>query len=259
MKKTVLITIATALVVTSCLPLFFCLQGNGEIITQYRDVENFIEIENSTSINVTIIEADTFGLKMEIEENLADHIITSVTGGVLEIRHSSKKNCITHTITPSITISAPVISSLTISGSGDISAPALSGIDASVRVSGSGSATVGDIQTSLLQLRISGSGDISIGEISSEEVGVTISGSGNLSASGFASHGIFSLSGSGDAYTRDLLLNTASMTISGSGNIHTEISNSLNAHLSGSGNIYLRGNPTIHSNISGSGRIIKIN
>jgi hypothetical protein len=257
MKKVFAITFTVMLLLTSCLPLFLCLTGNGKLITEYRDVTGYDFIINSTAINVTVVEADTFGLKLVIEENLADNIITSVSGGILEIRHSSVKNCINHTRTPSIIVSAPVISGVTLSGSGGFIAPELSGDDISIRLSGSGNMEIGLAESSTLQIAISGSGDISVAELVCDEATIKLSGSGDLSASGNAGHGIFSLSGSGDSYTRDFIMNTTSATITGSGNLHTYVTGSLNAIMSGSGNIYLKGNPSVHSNISGSGRIIK--
>jgi hypothetical protein len=256
MKRVLAITIGTALLLTSCLPLWVCLRGNGKQITEYREVTGYDFIENSTAINVTVIESDTFGLKMEIEENLADNIITTVSGGILTIRHGSLKNCITHTLTPTITVYAPVMTGLTLSGSGDFAVPELTGSDVAVRLSGSGNIALESVTSSVFQIRISGSGDVSVRDINCDEAEIILSGSGDFSAAGSADHGIFSLTGSGDAYTRDMVLGTAAATISGSGNIHTHVTQSLNAIMSGSGNIYLKGDPTVHSNISGSGRII---
>jgi hypothetical protein len=256
MKRVFVISIAAAILLTSCLPMFICLRGNGKLVTKTREVTGFDFIENSTAINVTVIESDTFGLKMEIEENLADNIVTSVSGGILTIKHSSLKNCITHTLTPSIVVYAPAITGVTLSGSGDFTIPAVTGSDAAIRLSGSGNIALESVEASTFQIRISGSGDMLVREMDCDEAEIIISGSGDLSATGSAGHGIFKLSGSGDAYTRDLVLRTAAATISGSGNVHTHITESLNAILSGSGNIYLKGNPTVHSNISGSGRII---
>lgn len=255
MKKSGIIALLLITILASCQLLDLCLTGNGNLITEYRAVSDYDYIVNTTGIDVTIIEADTFGLLLDIEENLAENIVTSVSNGTLEIRHRNK-GCINYTRTPSVIVSAPSVRGIKVSGSGDINSPFLSGHNVSVRVSGSGNSIVGEIESSTLQITISGSGDVSVNNLNCDEVEVVISGSGDLSSAGTSGHGIFKLSGSGDAYFREVPVNTAAATISGSGNLHVNVSEAINAILSGSGNIFLTGNPSVHANITGSGKII---
>lgn len=256
MKRVFVIAILSAVLVTSCDLLNICIRGNGKLVTEYHDVSGYNFIVNSTAIDVTVVEADTFGLIMMIDENLADNIVISVTAGTLEIRQNPIKNCISHTISPSIIVSAPSIAGLRLSGTGNFTVPALSGNDVSVMLSGTGNIAIVSIKSSTLEITISGTGDLSVTEILCDEAGITLSGTGNLNAAGAVSHGLFSITGSGDSYTPGLVLQTAAITVYGSGHVHTHITGSLNAIIGGSGNIYLKGNPTVHSNISGSGRII---
>ncbi|MBE0674593.1 MAG: DUF2807 domain-containing protein [Bacteroidales bacterium] len=257
MKRILILTLSIPLIITSCIPLFTCIRGNGNMITEIRDPAAFDFLINSTAIDVVFAEADTFGIILEIEENLAGYIQTDVSGNRLEIKNSRGVNCINFTRTPLIRVSAPLLTGLVLSGSGNLDADLIEAENAVVKLTGSGNLVLESIVAISADITLSGSGDLSVRTIECNEADVKITGSGDFSAGGSADNGMFMLTGSGDSYTRNLITERATATLTGSGNLHIWVTMQLNAILSGSGNIYLGGQPQVYANISGSGRIIE--
>ncbi|MDX9928860.1 MAG: head GIN domain-containing protein [Bacteroidales bacterium] len=243
--------------VTSCIPLFNCIQGNGRLGTETRRPATFTSIANATAVDVIFSESDTFGILLTAEENLLPYIITEVSGNTLEIRNKQSYGCIRFTRDPVIKVSAPFINGITLSGSGNVTADRLTDEDIVIELSGSGNIIADRSESVYVRAKISGSGDIILRDIDCTDAEVIISGSGDLSAAGEGTNGIFRISGSGNSFTRELVIRNSTVTISGSGNLYTWTTNVLNAVISGSGNIYLKGIPQVFSNITGSGKIIE--
>lgn len=257
MNRIILIALFIVLTTTSCLESITCIDGNGQIASQSREVTEINELVNTTSVDVVYLKADSVSINITAESNLMKHIVTSSSGGRLDIKTDPRNTCFNYTVKPLITITSPSLSALDLTGSGSMQADSLSGPAAEVRLTGSGNLHVGNVISDDLVVTITGSGDAEILSVTCIEADLTLTGSGNLDISGRSDKAVMRVTGSGDAKAVDLTITSASETITGSGNIYTSVINSLTAVISGSGNIYLKGNPTINESISGSGRIIK--
>lgn len=257
MNRIILILILIAFTTTSCLESLTCIDGNGQVTSERRNVAEINELVNTTSVDVVYIKADSVSVNITAESNLLRHIVTSSSGGRLDIKSDPRNTCFNYTVKPLITITSPMLSSLDLTGSGSLQADSLSGPQAEIRSTGSGNMHIGSVITDDLAVTVTGSGDAEILAVKCIEADLTLTGSGNLDISGVSDKSVMRVTGSGDAKAVDLTITSATETITGSGNIYTTVVNSLTAVISGSGNIYLRGNPSINESISGSGRIIK--
>lgn len=257
MKKSALVFIIISFGASSCLENIICLDGNGNLTTESRQVNQITELVNTTSLDIIYRKADSVSVNITAESNLIGHIVTSSSGGRLEIRTDPRNTCFDYTLRPVITITAPSLSAVDLTGSGSFEADSLHASKVEVRSTGSGNLYAGGISSDYLQIAIGGSGDVAVTSATCLESDFTLSGSGNLEISGKAGKGTMRVSGSGDVKSAGYEISTATETTTGSGNIYTLVINTLNAVISGSGNIYVKGNPVINQTVSGSGRVIK--
>ena len=118
-------------------------QGSGVAVTQTRAVAGFTSLDLAGSNNVTVIVGGPKSVVVHADSNLINHVTTGVVAGTLVIGDT-----------------------------GSFSARALMSVD--VRV------------PSLTTLNLSGDGQISVRGINAPQLTVTVSGSGLLSAAGTA-------------------------------------------------------------------------
>ena len=256
MKKGIILIITAMVALTSCSLFDDCIEGNGNVVTEERSASPITAIANSTSFQVIYVRDENYSITVEAESNILPYIETEITGGALEVKTIRGTHCLRCTVTPVITVTAPFISELINSGSGDFVADPLEGEEVKIISSGSGNIVAGEISTGDLIIIISGSGDVTTDYVVTESFSITLSGSGDLDAIGEAGNGKFIVSGSGSVFAGELSVDEARATLSGSGSVHTMVNVSLDAIISGSGNIYLYGDPVVSLVRTGSGRII---
>lgn len=215
------------------------IKGNGVLKKETREVGSFSGITSSGSWDVMIAYGNSTSIEVEGDENLLEYIETKVEGGKLQIKAKKNgnlrsKNKIT------IYVSMTKMTSLALSGSGDMIGKGKFNYDATtnVMVSGSGSIKVEFDRFTKVDASVSGSGNVVL-KGSSQEVETRISGSGNIDCN-------------------EVVCDEAAARISGSGNIKLFANKSLDIHISGSGNVYYKGAATdIRTHKAGSGRIVK--
>lgn len=242
---------------SSCIKELSCIDGNGKMENQVRNTTNFSELVNTTQADVIFHKADSLSITVNAESNLLKHIMTIIENNRLEIRTDPQDACFDYRHKPVVTVTAPELYILKLTGSGNISADSISGNSVGMELTGSGDLFTDHIQCNDLAIIISGSGDAGLRDAICKNADFTMTGSGDMSITGNCENGIMKITGSGDIDSDAFKLITADETISGSGNIYTDVQNNLKAVISGSGNIYLSGNPAIDQTITGSGKIIR--
>ncbi|HEX2969846.1 MAG TPA: head GIN domain-containing protein [Bacteroidales bacterium] len=257
MKKVVGFAMIIALFTSSCLENVNCIEGDGKVVTEHRQVAEFNELVNTTSIDVVYKKADSVSVTITAESNLMQHIVTSSSGGRLEIRTDPRNSCFDYTSRPLITVTSPQLSSMNLTGSGTLQCDTLSGDLVEVRSTGSGNSDAVYVNANDFNIGVTGSGDVSVSTATCIEADFTLTGSGNLDVAGKSAKATMRVTGSGDVKSYDFEIVSATETITGSGNIYTTVTNTLNAVISGSGNIYVKGKPSINQTITGSGRVIQ--
>jgi hypothetical protein len=239
MKTTFLFLSIAAVSLVSCEKdgSFFCTSGNGNIITEQRNITGFDGIELSIYADVHIEQSASFSVSVTASENLMSIIDTKVQGSTLKIGTKGNK-CINGKDDIDIFITLPDLKKLGISGSGNITSE-------------------NAITTSSLDISISGSGNIDIADLNTDECTIDISGSGNVKLAGSqaASEQEIHISGSGDINTLDLMTAETEVHISGSGKAQVYCTSKLDAAISGSGDVIYKGTPIITAFSSGSGSV----
>jgi len=189
------------------------LKGSGNIITETREVADFTEIYNSTSVNLVIMEGSTQQVKLSVDDNVIHSIKTTVENGTLKIDFS-KDNFIDVTIGVSLTM--PTVDVLTNVGSGNITVSGFEDLSIlAIENEGSGSITINGSGTAL-NLKNSGSGSYKGFGYVVQNCSVTNSGSGNCEVNCTASLES-SNSGSGSVFFKGNA--TVEMSNTGSGEV----------------------------------------
>jgi len=280
---------------TGCSFLGPCVQGYGPVIIQDRNHLDFIAVSNTFEYEVRVAKSDTFGVRVEAQENLHDLIETYVSGSTLVVK--SKNNiCFNSSVPVIVYVSMPVVEEIRNTGSGRLSADRSESLEFECSNSGSGVISIDSVFASSLSLKNSGSGklyvtasypdeidviqsgsgmidagivdrplEVNINHTSSgkifatildgEEVDARLSGSGLIMLSGGSEFADLTLSSSGKIDAIEMEVPAAEALISGSGKIFVYATDYLDVTISGSGSLYYRGNPQLSTRISGSGSV----
>jgi hypothetical protein len=195
------------------------LEGNGNIVTEVRNLSNFSGIINSGSRNINVAYGPEYKVELRGSSNLVQAYRTEILNGNLNPHYDNKANMRDDDI--EVYVSMPAIRSAKLTGSGNI------------LINGSFPAR------DYFEAIISGSGGIqSNGGFNVDVLNVTNSGSGMVELLNVKS-------------------NRAEVFLSASGNAKVNATDHLKVKITGSGSTYYLGNPTIESEISGSGKVLK--
>lgn len=235
--------LAMCLTVSSCFidihddnGFFGCIDGDGPIVTQTLELDDFDGVALKLPIEVIISQGDVQEVTVEGRQNIIDELELDVRNGIWDIE---TRDCVRNVGNMKIFITIPDITELSISGSGEIF--------------GENVFIIQDIS-----LRISGSGNMDLA-IEGDDISATITGSGDMKLEGLADELDFKITGSGDISAFNLEASRARVEITGSGNAEVNVELELDVKISGSGDVRYKGNPSLDVSISGSGRVIDAN
>ena len=86
----VLLIVAVSLSLNSCLFFWPSEKGNGNVVEENREVNDFVEIHASKGVNVYISQGDVEKVAVRADENLINVISTKVDGSVLKITNTKR-------------------------------------------------------------------------------------------------------------------------------------------------------------------------
>lgn len=240
MRKVVTLSLVVAFTVSCSAQWGKKIKGNGDTVTIDRNVGDYDQIALAGWFDVDLVDGKEGKLSLKGESNLLEYVTTEVIDGKLTIKVEKGVDLKPSSWEEGIRITIPVesITSLALSGSGDIV----------------GKKT---IKTDNFKTSMSGSGDITI-EVEANSIEASMSGSGDITLSGRTSNFDATISGSGDIKAYELEADNVEATVSGSADIKVTANKMLKARVSGSGDIHYRGNPEkVDTKTSGSGDISK--
>jgi hypothetical protein len=169
---------------------------SNNIISENRDVSGFSAIEFSTFGKLNIVQGDTESLNLSGPDNLVPEITTTVNNGTLVIKTRDNISVTTLGIDRMLTFTIVVkdLTSLDLSGAGDVQVETLSSPSMNLSMSGAGRVQMNQLSTNNLQVDLSGSdlklqtASINISGLGSATVWVTDQLSGEISGAGSVSY-----------------------------------------------------------------------
>ncbi len=242
----------------SCDFIWDCIDGNGIIESEYRDVEDFDGIVSEGAFDVYITQAENYEVMIETDENLLPFIITEKKRGNLVIRTLNHR-CLNSSGDIKVFVSLPDIYEIELAGSGRIECDNIITDNLDVNLIGSGKILLGlsedgYVETEKLDINHTGSGDIEV-DVDADEIEVDLTGSGEIELYGTANETDLTISGSGRIDADELIQQECKAKITSSGRIYVYVEEYLEVVITGSGDVYYKGNPVISRKITGSGDI----
>lgn len=210
-------------------------KGNGDVIKELRDVENFSKVSASAGVNVFLTKGNSEKVVVETDANLQECIITEVRNGKLVVKSEcnvrrAEKFDVHVTYTD------------------------LNGIDAS---SGADVVSNETIKTDDLKLHASSAGDIKL-EVNTKSLSCHASSGGDISVEGKTQNLNADASSGGDIKGFNLTASKADASASSGGDVKITVSDELNANASSGGDVKYKGSPKkININESSGGDVSK--
>jgi hypothetical protein len=194
--------------------------GGGERIIETRQVAPFSRLEVSESVDVKVVPGDGRRVRVYAGEKVIDRVVTSSSGGVLEIDIKDR----------GIVIGDDPLGDARV----EVAADALEGVD------------------------IDGSGDVVLEGLDAQELDLVLHGAADLDASGTVDRLTATIEGAGDANLLELRARTARVVVEGAGDAELNVSDELDVTVEGAADVSYTGDPRVRSDVSGAGDIRRI-
>ena len=209
--------------------------GDGNVITQTRDLSEFTGIKVASGIDVDITQGEPQHVEVEADENLQEWIRTEVNGDVL---HIFTDKTIRLARTKKVHIVCKTLDKIDVSSAGDVIGKSR-------------------FKTDKLDIDMSSAGDLKI-EVEAEEVSISLSSAGNADLKGTTQRLKADLSSAGDLNAFDLEAKVADVSVSSAGNARVFVTDEASFRSSSAGNISYKGEPKIREiNTSSAGSVNK--
>lgn len=218
-------------------------RGSGDVVEEDRDIGKIHGVNLATIGTLYIEVGDEEALTIRAEDNLMRYIETDVRHGVLFIDNEDNVNLRPRKpVRYYLTVKA--LDEITISSSGDISAPDLTADEFEIVISSSGDLEMGRLDCNDLIIEVSSSGDTYIEDLRAKTLDLHISSSGDVEiGDGEVDRQTITISSSGDYNAKYLQSNEARVRISSSGDANVRVEDFLDARTSSSGDINYYGDP----------------
>ncbi|MBK7106768.1 MAG: DUF2807 domain-containing protein [Ignavibacteriae bacterium] len=191
MIKNIMFLIFVSITIISC--KIGGIKGNGEEITEIREVDSFQKIDVSGNFDVLVEGGKDQNIEIFSESNLIDFIKTKVKNNTLHIY--SKEN-LRPTKKMLISISIPELRAINCSGANNVQAKAVTSNNFEIDLSGAGSVEI-EGATNYLNIDLSGAADLIAKDFISENIKIDVSGAANAKV--YASNSIDAdISGAGN-------------------------------------------------------------
>lgn len=209
--------------------------GNGDVVTDERDVPSFNGISVSAGIDVYITQGNKELVKVVTDENLLEVVKTEVRDGVLKI-YTSKN--VRSAKSKKVYVEYQNLNKIKVSSAGDLTGE-------------------NTLNTDELEIRISSSGDLKL-DVIAQKINIDISSSGDANLTGKTDFLKANLSSAGDLNAFELEAKFGDVSVSSAGDAKVFITEEASFSSSSAGDIVYKGDPSIkHISTSSAGTIRK--
>ncbi len=210
--------------------------GDGNVISEIRNVGEFNAIEASVGLNVFVKFGEVSDdVEVVADQNLHDYIETEVIGGTLKI---TSRRSIRRAAAKDIFVSAGSLDEINVSSAADLTGE-------------------GVLVAGRLRLNASSAADLDI-EVQADDIELNISSSAEAELRGNARSLNADISSAGDLDAENLEVVNCTIDVSSAGDASVNVSGELRASASSAGHISYTGNPEIKEiNSSSAGSISK--
>ena len=224
--------------------------GSGKLAAWDFDYRDFTKIEAGYAFDVEIVKADSYLVRITVNDNLYEYLDISKQGDTLHI--GLKPNYNYMNLTRKATINLPDLEKLGLSGASKAKVDGFSSSHAvDFDLSGASNADISSMKAGNTNIELSGASKAS-GSIEMADGRFNLSGASSLELEGSANDITIKASGASHIGLSDFSVVDAEVNLSGASNATINASGRLDGNLSGGSNLNYIGNPTLGS-ISASG------
>ena len=243
----VVIIVGLLTAVSGCIPgIGPTVTGSGKLASWDFDYRDFTKIEAGYAFDVDITRADSYLVRITIDDNLYESLDISKQGDTLRI--GLKPNYNYMNITRKATINLPDLEKLGLSGASR--AKVGSGFSSSHAVdfdlSGASNADISSMKAGNTDFELSGASKAS-GSIEMADGRFHLSGASSLELEGSANDIDIGASGASHVRLSDFSVVDAEVNLSGASDATINASGRLDGDLSGASKLHYMGNPTLGS------------
>jgi hypothetical protein len=246
MRKNILIVLCAVfvLILSGCVVVSFfngdAVSGKGAPEKYEIRVGEYNRIKAEGGFEIRYYAAPSNTITLEVQPNLREYYTAEVINNELIVRTAKRINFYSKkSFLPVLTVSTPVLNSLTIEGICNFK-------------------TNDIIKADTFNLELNGASE-GKAELDVKSLKASVSGAGSFELSGKADKAEIVLSGAGEINAFSLQTREASVNLSGAGSIKINCSEKLHIEADGVGSLEYRGSPTLSLNSSGPVSIKKVN
>ncbi|HEX2628438.1 MAG TPA: head GIN domain-containing protein [Chitinophagaceae bacterium] len=214
------------------------IKGNGNIVTENRDVSTFKEIEVSSAIDVQLSPGESPSVKVEIDQNVQPYIEVYTKGSVLYI-HQKNNTSLNTSKRVKVYVTAVALSRLEVSGACNLS------VTDTIRSNGQ------------LDISISGASEAEM-MIKAETLSLGMDGASKANLEGNVKDMRVDANGSCDLKAFGLSADNVDVKLEGASSVQVYPTVKLLADANGASKIYYKGNVTPAYTLNGASSISKV-
>ena len=240
------VIISTLIITTSCAVI----TGSGDVITREFDYGDFTKIEVDYAFTAEITQADSYLIKISLDDNLFEYLNIRKSGDTLRIT-MQPGNIYSKTQQRAV-ITLPDLERLELSAASKAYVDGFtSSHDLEIKISGASQVDISDVVSGNTYLEISGASKIE-GTFTIKDVVFDISGASSVTLEGSAKNMSLDASGASQVDLSHLKISNAGINLSGASQATVNADGQLSGDLSGASLLEYLGNPTI-GNFTSSG------
>jgi len=222
-----------------------------------RTIDHFTSIDYALPFNVELIASNSPFVRLDGDQDTIDEVLSEVDGHTLKLyRERSWFDWSDEEI--HLTIGYTDLTSLGLTGSGDVYAEHIDSDQLRISVAGSAAVEIDDLLSHQLEVNIAGSGNVNLNRLQADTVTTHIAGSGDAHLRGNVISQHISIAGSGDYDAGELRAQEVDAKIVGSGDAIIWALTRLSVSVMGSGDVEYYGEPRLNQRIMGSGDVKRI-
>jgi len=251
----IVLTIVSLLIaVSGCIPgLGPNVTGSGKLATWDFSYSDFAKIEIGNAFNVDIVKADSYLVRVTVDDNMYEYLDINKQGDTLHIRLKWNYDYDYETITRTATINLPDLEKLGLSGASKAKVDGFSSSHTlDFDLSGASNVNISNMRAGNTNITLSGASKAS-GSIEMADGTFDLSGASSLELQGAADDVDIEASGASDFGLSDFSVVDADVNLSGASDAIINASGRLDANLSGASELLYIGNPTMGSIKTSSG------
>jgi hypothetical protein len=229
--------------------------GSGEVVTREFSYTDFTRLEVDYAFNAEITQADSYLIKISLDDNLFEYLVIEQSGDTLQIT-MQPGNIYSKTQQRAV-ITLPDLERLELSGA---SKAAVSGFtsshDLQIKISGASQMDISDVVSGNAFLDLSGASNIE-GTFTVKDIVLEVSGNSTVSLAGSAENISLTASGASQVDLAALKINNAWFDLSGASQATVNASGQLSGDLSGASLLEYLGDPTLGNFTSSGGSSVR--